>query len=73
MPEKQLVSVNSNLVMAKFLNDRIFETYFQLRDWNGYLAWMENYRETAFVKKLIDSSDSLKQQIESQIDVNYIK
>lgn len=61
-------------MIAKFLNDRILESYFSLRDWNGYLVWLDQYRETSFVtEKLGDLSDSLKEHVESQIDINYIK
>lgn len=66
------------MTMARFLNNRILESYFQLRDWTGYLMWLEAYKEAPFVgaDKLVgglSDSDSLKQQIESQIDINYIK
>ena len=60
--------------LVRFLNERIFESYFQLRDWNEYLKWYEEYRKTPLFERFPESESlNLKQQIDSQIDINYIK
>ncbi len=54
------------LSILKFEQERIFECYFSLHNWNEYLKWREEY------KTYIDN-DNLKLQLDDKIDINYIK
>ena len=49
---------------------KIFECYFQIHDWKQYLSWHDEYK-----KNLLDKIDSetLRNQLENKIDINYIK
>lgn len=64
------VTSDKSLAVYRFQYEKIFDCYFQLRDWNEYLSWYSEYKKTPIFEKL-GESDLLK--LENRIDINYIK
>lgn len=56
--------------LIQFQSEKIFECYFQLHDWQSYLAWHEEYKS---ILNENEDIESLKEQFENKIDLNYIK
>ena len=64
-------TISSTLLTSlKFQSEKIYDCYFQLRDWNEYLSWHEEFKA-----KVLDrlEHESMRLQFEKKIDINYIK
>ena len=59
-------SGSSSLLFLRYQNEKLFNSYFQLHDWKGYLEWYDEFKLLAKNDEFIGSSSS-------SIDVNFIK
>jgi hypothetical protein len=80
---KNLLEIGNNIVqqtqpsqnpgsnqLIKFHSEKVFDCYFQLHDWQEYLRWYEEYKQLINKNQ---SNESLRQQLENKVDLNYIK
>ncbi len=68
--QESVLPQSSLLAGIKFQNEKILECYFQIHNWKEYLDWHAEYKKSLADKH---ESEQLRAQMESKIDLNYIK
>jgi hypothetical protein len=69
--QQQQLAIPSTLFSTlKFQSEKVLDCYFQLRDWEEYLSWYDEFKV-----KVLDriENENFKNQFEKKIDLNYIK
>ena len=70
MQHQQSTIPSSLFSTIKFQSEKVFDCYYQLRDWDEYLDWYHEYKIQ--VLNRLDN-EKTKQQFEKKIDIDYIK